>query len=87
MALSLASATLGFQGAAPLLQGAAAPAVQMSAIQVGDIGTTRPLGVWDPLGLMTKMPEKYRRWQVRACRLRRAHTRGRAVCGRSDSCP
>merc|ERR1719174_1597194 len=38
-------------------------AVSMSAIKVGDIGTTRPLGVWDPLGLMTKMPEKYRRWQ------------------------
>merc|ERR1719261_2231523 len=37
--------------------------VQMSAIKVGDIGTTRPLGVWDPLGLMTSMPDKYRRWQ------------------------
>ena len=32
-------------------------------LQVGDIGTTRPLGVWDPLGLMTSMPDKYRRWQ------------------------
>merc|ERR1719201_1357668 len=60
MALSLAVSSVGFQGAAPL--GRAAP-VQMSAINVGDIGTTRPLGVWDPLGLMTKMPEKYRRWQ------------------------
>merc|ERR1719164_196887 len=38
-------------------------AVSMSAIKVGDIGTTRPLGVWDPLGLMTSMPDKYRRWQ------------------------
>merc|ERR1719174_1553589 len=38
-------------------------AVSMSAIKVGDVGTTRPLGVWDPLGLMTKMPDKYRRWQ------------------------
>merc|ERR1719473_1675666 len=34
-----------------------------SAIKVGDIGTTRPLGVYDPLQLMTKMPDKYRRWQ------------------------
>merc|ERR1719453_1450538 len=44
-------------------QTAAASAVQMTAISPGDVGTTRPLGVWDPLGLMTKMPEKYRRWQ------------------------
>merc|ERR1719174_1048788 len=34
-----------------------------SAIKVADIGTTRPLGVYDPLQLMTKMPDKYRRWQ------------------------
>merc|ERR1719182_1163278 len=40
-----------------------APTVQMSAISPGDIGTTKPLGVYDPLGLMTKMPDKYRRWQ------------------------
>jgi len=37
--------------------------VSMSAITPGDIGTTKPLGVYDPLGLMTKMPDKYRRWQ------------------------
>merc|ERR1719261_820241 len=37
--------------------------VQMSAITPGDIGTTKPLGVYDPLGLMTKNPEKYRRFQ------------------------
>merc|ERR1719379_947394 len=37
--------------------------VQMSAIKAGDIGTTKPLGVYDPLGLMTSMPDKYRRWQ------------------------
>merc|ERR1719217_393685 len=37
--------------------------VSMTAIKPGDIGTTKPLGVWDPLGLMTSMPEKYRRWQ------------------------
>ena len=40
-----------------------APSVAMSAITPGDVGTTRPLGVYDPLGLMTKMPDKYRRWQ------------------------
>ena len=34
-----------------------------SAIKAGDIGTTRPLGVYDPLQLMTKNPEKYRRFQ------------------------
>jgi len=37
--------------------------VRMSAITPGDIGTTKPLGVYDPLNLMTKMPDKYRRWQ------------------------
>jgi len=37
--------------------------VQMTAIKAGDIGTTKPLGVYDPLGLMTSMPDKYRRWQ------------------------
>merc|ERR1719291_162687 len=40
-----------------------APSVAMSAITPGDIGTTKPLGVYDPLQLMTKMPDKYRRWQ------------------------
>jgi len=38
-------------------------AVQMTAIRPGDIGTTKPLGVYDPLNLMTTMPDKYRRWQ------------------------
>jgi len=50
-----------FQGAVvgrPTLSG-----ISMSAITPGDIGTTRPLGVYDPLGLMTSMPDKYRRWQ------------------------
>merc|ERR1719460_2269010 len=37
--------------------------VSMTAIKAGDIGTTKPLGVYDPLGLMTSMPDKYRRWQ------------------------
>merc|ERR1719379_2682674 len=39
------------------------PEVVMTSIRPGDIGTTRPLGVYDPLGLMTKNPEKYRRFQ------------------------
>jgi len=34
-----------------------------SAITLGDIGTTKPLGVFDPLQLMNKMPDKYRRYQ------------------------
>merc|ERR1719379_1125529 len=34
-----------------------------SPIRNGDVGTTRPLNVYDPLQLMTKMPDKYRRWQ------------------------
>jgi len=55
----LSSAVASF-ALAPLMR---APPAQMSAIRVGDVGTTRPLGVYDPLGLMTKMPEKYRRWQ------------------------
>jgi light-harvesting complex I chlorophyll a/b binding protein 1 len=42
---------------------ARAPAVSMTSIRPGDVGTTRPLGVYDPLGIMTKNPEKYRRWQ------------------------
>jgi light-harvesting complex I chlorophyll a/b binding protein 1 len=32
-------------------------------IKEGDIGVLPPLGVFDPLNLMTKMPDKYRRWQ------------------------
>jgi hypothetical protein len=35
--------------------------VSMTAITPGDIGTTKPLGIYDPLGLMTSMPDKYRR--------------------------
>merc|ERR1719451_117906 len=45
-----------------IMNGANSP-VQMTAISPGDIGTTKPLGVYDPLGLMTKNPEKYRRFQ------------------------
>merc|ERR1719352_1331749 len=37
--------------------------VAMTAIKPGDIGTTKPLGIYDPLNLMTTMPDKYRRWQ------------------------
>merc|ERR1719409_749143 len=35
----------------------------MTAITPGDVGTTKPLGVYDPLQLMTKYPERYRRFQ------------------------
>ena len=35
----------------------------MGVISPGDIGTTRPLGVWDPLGLVGDDAVKYRRWQ------------------------
>ena len=37
--------------------------VRMSAITPGDIGTTKPLGVWDPLELIGNDKVKYRRWQ------------------------
>jgi len=59
MLAAAALASTGFQGAvrAPVSN------LQMSAITPGDVGTTRPLGVYDPLGLMTRMPDKYRRWQ------------------------
>merc|ERR1719353_984374 len=39
----------------------------MTAITPGDVGTTKPLGVYDPLGLMTKNPEKHRRFAMAAC--------------------
>ena len=38
-------------------------AMRMAAISPGDIGTTKPLGVWDPLGLIGNDATKYRRWQ------------------------
>ena len=53
----------GFNAPGAVLASRPAAAVQMSAITPGDIGTTPPLGVYDPLGLMTSMPDKYRRWQ------------------------
>ena len=37
--------------------------MRMGVISPGDIGTTRPLGVWDPLGLVGDDAVKYRRWQ------------------------
>jgi light-harvesting complex I chlorophyll a/b binding protein 1 len=60
--LAVASAALAFNGAAPKL----APqrsAVSMGAISPGDVGTTKPLGIWDPLELIGNDPVKYRRWQ------------------------
>jgi light-harvesting complex I chlorophyll a/b binding protein 1 len=35
----------------------------MGAIQPGDVGTTKPLGIWDPLELIGDDKIKYRRWQ------------------------
>ena len=50
------------RNAAPRL-GASRAAVSMSAITPGDVGTTKPLGVWDPLDLIQNDAVKYRRWQ------------------------
>jgi len=61
--LSLFSSSLSFQAAVAPATRSAVSSAQMSAISPGDIGTTKPLGVYDPLGLMTKNPEKYRRFQ------------------------
>ena len=58
--LSIIPSTMSYQ--APLVARSVST-VQMSAITPGDIGTTKPLGVYDPLQLMTKNPEKYRRFQ------------------------
>jgi light-harvesting complex I chlorophyll a/b binding protein 1 len=60
--LSLLSLSAGYQ--APLLaRPAPSSAISMGVIQPGDIGTTRPLGVWDPLNLIGDDAVKYRRWQ------------------------
>merc|ERR1719443_1337860 len=59
--LSLTSASLAFS--APAMPLGRTMDVSMTAIKPGDIGTTRPLGVYNPLNLMTTMPDKYRRWQ------------------------
>merc|ERR1719379_675698 len=60
--LSHACGSLGFSAGAAVGRPALS-SVQMTAIRPGDIGTTKPLGVYDPLNLMTTMPDKYRRWQ------------------------
>merc|ERR1719181_1850285 len=62
MLSAAALSACAFQGPA-VVSRPALSSVRMTAIKPGDIGTTKPLGVYDPLGLMTKMPEKYRRWQ------------------------
>merc|ERR1719161_504875 len=60
--LSIALNSIAFGGnVAPRLGSRAA--VSMAAISPGDIGTTKPLGVWDPLGLIGNDAVKYRRWQ------------------------
>jgi len=57
----LSSSSLAFGGnVAPRLSRSA---VSMSAITPGDIGTTKPLGIWDPLDLIQNDKVKYRRWQ------------------------
>ena len=63
MALALAPLAASAFSAPALAPRTAGTAVSMTAIRPGDVGTTRPLGVYDPLGLMTKNPEKYRRFQ------------------------
>merc|ERR1719271_2117377 len=60
--LSTVFAAVSFQAPAARV-GAPTLGVKMTAITPGDVGTTKPLGVYDPLGLMTKNPEKYRRFQ------------------------
>merc|ERR1719454_578979 len=61
MMLSSVALVSGYQAAlAPAA--ARTGSAQMSTIVPGDVGTTRPLGVYDPLGLITD-EKKYRRWQ------------------------
>merc|ERR1719182_1017212 len=62
MLAAAALSACAFQGPA-IVSRSVPSAVSMTAITPGDIGTTKPLGVYDPLNLMTKMPDKYRRWQ------------------------
>ena len=61
--LSLSAASLAFSAPGAHMVSRPALDVSMTAIRPGDIGTTKPLGVYDPLNLMTSMPDKYRRWQ------------------------
>jgi len=62
--ISVVLGSLAFNGLnAPAPALVSRSAISMSAISPGDIGTTAPLGVYDPLQLMTKNPEKYRRFQ------------------------
>merc|ERR1719453_2868192 len=62
--LSVVALTLGFNGPAPIISRPALSSVSMmAAITPGDVGTTKPLGVWDPLELIGNDKVKYRRWQ------------------------
>merc|ERR1740122_769871 len=36
---------------------------KFTPIKAGDVGSTKPLGVWDPLELMANRRDQYRRWQ------------------------
>jgi light-harvesting complex I chlorophyll a/b binding protein 1 len=54
---------VGGTGNAIIPAGVSRGAFGSTAISPGDIGTTKPLGVYDPLQLMSKFPDKYRRYQ------------------------
>merc|ERR1719326_1522158 len=59
--LSIAMLATGYQ--TPFVVKSGTSSVQMGAIKAGDVGTTRPLGVYDPLNLIGDDDVKYRRWQ------------------------
>merc|ERR1719359_1768044 len=61
--LALSVGSTAFSAAPAVAARPTLSGVSMTAIRPGDVGTTKPLGVYDPLGLMTKMPDKYERWQ------------------------
>jgi light-harvesting complex I chlorophyll a/b binding protein 1 len=61
--LAVSSLALGYSAGPLAVRAPASVAANAQmAINVGDIGTTRPLGVWHPLNLIDS-PAKYRRWQ------------------------
>ena len=62
MALALAPLAASAFSAPALAPRTAGTAVSMTAIRPGDVGTTRPLGVYDPLGLIEK--RDMRRYEI-----------------------
>ena len=81
--MSVFSLSMASAYTAPAVVPRASP-VSMTAITPGDVGTTRPLGVYDPLQLMTKMPEKYRRWQEMEIKVEESGKAKRDVRERRD---